>query len=204
MIMEIIYKNVLDESIEKPQAIALGEYKKIFMEGGSIKKVESYDVSVLEIISYYIEAGENETELVDNLSLLVTQFVVIYDPKVPVGSFYTQSSRQYRNGSLVLKGNILFDEFNNLICAEKLNLNTNLPIQEDTVKFYYGTAPTPGDDRVFEASYNADGSLFRIDMPDPEEPQDSEVYDTSTFGELEVRFPGPPDLSYYLTATLEP
>mgnify|MGYP001800265951 FL=1 len=58
------------------------------------------------------------------------------------------------------------------------------------------------DEQIWEAEYNADGSLNRIAWPDEYDPDDSRVYDSDDFSELQERFTE--DISYYLTATFEP
>ena len=202
--VSIKYKDIYLNEITEAQANILGNYSKEFIEDGSLKKIENYYKYILKSIEYYIKPSENEMEIVEELSQQ-TSIIVIADPLSSSGNLFIGVTRQYINMQMVLKGRNLYDEFKNIICMETIDVNTNLPSYEKTVKYYYGTDPEINDTEAFTAEYNADGSLLVINKPAAlDDPFNDEVYDATDLNELEAKFPGRPDLSYYLNAMLEP
>ncbi len=200
--MEIRFK-YHGKVISEEQSVGLGNYDKEFIENGSLKKNYFYHNSVLHSIDWYLSEEENEMNVVESLTPLAKSYVDILSPKQPLSDFYVQDSRHYQDGKLFRKFKSLYDSYDNLICVQKIDINSNEPIFKETTKYYYGTAPVINDEEVFEAEYNSDGSLSLItffQLEDDWNPH--KYYRLSNFPELQERFTK--DISYYLNATLEP
>lgn len=201
--MKIIYKNIFGENINLNQIKEIDEYNKVFIENDQIKKIEKYENNILESIDYFINDGEKESLIVQELSKLVNCGVNIKDPKDPIGQYLLENERGYRAGVLALKNRNLYDQFGNIICLEMINIINDQPFYSSSVKYFYGSKVEENKEPIFEATYKEDSSLEYIDIVYMDDPQGCEMFTLDDFNELEQRFNGT-DLSYYLTAILEP
>lgn len=210
--MEIIYKNIYDKQITASQATNSGDYEKIYKEAGIVRKIESFMSNSIYAITHYLQVGENETEILSNLNAQIEREnkVVILRQTQTLGIYSIEIDREYRNEVLSFKNRYLYDQDNRLICEESLSLDTDAPIYEKTIKYYYGINYNLFEelyegDPIFKAKYNTDGSLDIIHLQDPENsPQDDEYFDATDFNVLAARGPAEEDITYYFTATFEP
>ena len=134
--MEIIYKKlVYNQIITEQQAVQLGRYKKEFIENNKVKYIYIYMDSILKFITYYISDEEDENTIVENFTPLVELYVNIKSPRQPLSNFSIEEEREYdTNKELSNKNRYLYDSFNNLLCSEWIDINTNQVLFNRTTK----------------------------------------------------------------------
>ncbi|MFC4635980.1 hypothetical protein ACFO3O_18860 [Dokdonia ponticola] len=176
--MEIIYgfQNLDRTNIEvmtEQQALQEDYYHKIFKgDNGLIKKIETYSNQNLLGIDYYLDTGEDESQLLSEFYQLVG-YVHFFDRKTPIGSYFIERERQYNkseNSDSVYDYHVrVFDAQDRLVCYASTDEN-DIPFVDLTKKYLYTditTIETDGNTTVdlfyVEFSYN-DGEILGIDV----------------------------------------
>lgn len=197
--MRTEYKNLFNESITAQQKNILEDYVEILVDENSnlVKQKNNYFNNEMSSIEYYIDSGENETQLVTSLSQLNP--TVCIKEVTTLTNHSIEDEREYKNAALRFKSRYLLDNQGRVICSESVDSNSNLPLYNETEKYHFS------DNKVIEdlyARYTASGNLeYIIYKTNGDEEQDWEYYDQTNFSELQSKFIE--DLSYYLTADLE-
>ena len=94
--MTISYRNFGNEITEQ-QALAVGQYDKLFKDNNTLVKKEYYRNNVLHSITHYLQPSDIEIDIVQALTPLVEFNVIISDPKIPLGGFFASNERTYKN-----------------------------------------------------------------------------------------------------------
>ena len=130
--MEIIYgflnpERTIIRKMTEQQALQDHYYHKIFKDdNGLIKKIEAYKDQNLWAIEYYIDAGENELQLLDDFYEMV-DFVSFFDRKTPIGSFFIERERIYEKNETFLDDHHvrLYDSQDRIVCYSSTDENDN-------------------------------------------------------------------------------
>lgn len=200
--MTIEYKNVEGGTLSTQQVNFAENFNKVFSENDAVKKVEEYRNRELSAITYYRDDSENETDLVNLLSVF-SQVPFSIAKTNYVGSKKVERFNYYDLGQLVGKSNQLYDQANELITSEHIDITTNSPIYTDTTKYLYDRGRSP-DTCLYRFFYNEDGSLWYAEYKH-DDPYDSEHYEACDFPKIKHEM-GLTDeeMNYYLTADFEP
>jgi len=196
--MKEIYKiNTNSVEISINQANMLDSYIKIYVNEttNKIVKEESYNLSILSFIFYYITNTENELEVVEE-QLKLCDYIAIVRINIQ-GEYTIENLNNYnRDKNVYIKERALIKD-NKLLCIQSLKIDTDIPIFEDTIKGYY-----QNDDFILEATYKEDGSIDKLTYLCSDDEREFEYYDSSNFKDLQNQFEE--DLSYYFTAEFLP
>jgi len=196
--MKEIYKiNTNSVEISINQANMLDSYIKIYVNEttNKIVKEESYNLSILSFIFYYITNTENELEVVEE-QLKLCDYIAIVRINIQ-GEYTIENLNNYnRDKNVYIKERALIKD-NKLLCIQGLKIDTDIPIFEDTIKGYY-----QNDDFILEATYKEDGSIDKLTYLCSDDEREFEYYDSSNFKDLQNQFEE--DLSYYFTAEFLP
>lgn len=179
------------------------DYDEVYIDEDTnlVKQRNSFENKRLSAISYYCGVGEDEPQKVRELTFLCS--IVCINERRAAGDCIIEMTREYREGIIMFKYRNLIDSYNRQICSEKIDLITDMPDYKRTDKYFY-TVPDVDAIETLYAEYNSDGSLRTIlYKPNGDDnDQDWEYYDAARFASLQAMFLK--DLSYYLTARLEP
>ena len=206
--MIITYKNELSSSITEQQALSSfgATYFKIYIDNfGVKKKEETYKNGELKYIEYFKDTSELDANLI--VMFASTGIPYSINERVRIGNFILESSKSYFGNTLEFKYRHLYDQYENVIGAEDIDMATNLPQYEKTKKYIYDYSRDINIP-ICEAIYHADGSLDSIDY-------EQDDYKTLTFypnGPIGANIPTlidlldltPAQMDYYLTAQLQP
>lgn len=173
--MAIIYKNFFNESISETQALKMNGYKKEFQINNLVKKIETNYANGNLYVTYY--KGENEQNPLESLSHEYPNVEVFRIRTRHTSDKFTLEDEEYiENGILELKCSLLRDKSGRIVAYNQLNIDTNLPAHEGSVKYFYseeiynnycvpnledGTI-LDKDFQVFSAKYNESGNLIEI------------------------------------------
>jgi hypothetical protein len=173
--MAIIYKNFFNEIISETQALKMDEYKKEFQINNIVKKIENRYASGNLYVTYYKD--DNENNVIENLSHEYpnTEVFRIRTRQV-LDDFSIENEDYIENGILELKSTLLRDNLGRIIAYNQIDINTNLPMHDGSVKYFYSESiyntycvPNLEDNtildknfQVFSASYNESGELTEI------------------------------------------
>ncbi|MFB9109841.1 hypothetical protein [Flavobacterium gyeonganense] len=202
--MTIRYQNINDEDVAIEQLSNLREYHKVFSENQVILKKEFYIDNTLKHIDHYKNNIESEDDIVELYRYSGIFYSII--EKLDFGNYIIEVHKEYSEMKLKSHSRYLYNNSNNLICQETIDLLTGLPKFEETEKYFYDFEK---DDYfpIITASFNEDGTLDTIQ------------YDSYRFdGQDEIIFSEDDDIitlqnllglssnemQYYLIATLEP
>ncbi|MNK07065.1 hypothetical protein D3C87_249740 [compost metagenome] len=204
--MAIEYKNLENKNITQQQAQYLDYYTKNFIDQntGFVKKIEVMENRQLTSISYYLDSGENENDIVQLYTDQVKDDVITI-VRQTIQNNNIELRKQYNDKNLTFITHILYDNYNNIICRQNYNLITNQPIPETTLKYYYDYSDYTeewGYREIFDSHYNSDGSLNILIYMPTDNDQDNESYGPINFSLLQDQFSE--DLSYYLTSEFMP
>lgn len=172
--MNITYTNTYKEAITESQAQQLDLFTKRFFDNGLLKKIEYHSVYEGVSVTYYKD--QNELNTLQNLMLEypnVTSFNI--RTRESIGNYTKENQESYRNGILKFKSTAIRDSLRRMIAAEDFDVITNE--SKGSGKSFYSEAvyrmwcePNIEGDwidkefNVFNAEYNNDGSLKRIDF----------------------------------------
>ncbi|KIC02050.1 hypothetical protein OA88_10920 [Flavobacterium sp. JRM] len=207
--MAIIYQNINDEKVTIQQLNSLSEYYKVFRENQIIIKKEFYIDNILKHISHYKNTYEMENDIISTYSSLGVFYSII--EKTNLNNCVIEDVKEYSGAVLTSHSRFLYNQNNNVICEEHIDLITNLPKFKETEKYFYDFEK---DDYfpIITASFNEDCSLdmiqydsYRFDGQDEAiftENGISGINDITTLKNLLGL--SSDEINYYLTATLEP
>lgn len=145
--MEITYGSIdyttklLSSEMSEQQALQSDFYEKIFRDNGLIKKYETYSEQNLLGIDYYLDTGEDESQLLQQFYQQVN-FVTFIDRKVALGEYFVERERGYdKNSELGIRYKIrVYDNQDRLVCCQNTDEN-DTPIvstdEDSLVKFCY-------------------------------------------------------------------
>lgn len=172
--MNISYTNTYKEIITESQAQKLDLFTKRFFDNGLLKKIEYHSVYEGVSVTYYKD--QNELNTLQNLMLEypnVTSFNI--RTRESIDNYTKENQESYRNGILKFKSTAIRDSQRRMIAAEDFDVITNE--SKGSGKSFYSEAvymiwcePNIEGDwidkefNVFNAEYNNDGSLKRIDF----------------------------------------
>jgi hypothetical protein len=200
--MDIYFLTIIGEPIDESQAIKLRYCKKIYEINGVIKKDELYIDGKLGGVTYYRDAAESESQAIN---ILLAQGYQSFDiaEKTASGSNIIEAHNSYRNGILNLKGRYMINPNGFWIAKEEIDITTNLPVYENTKKYYYDSSfGIDIDEPILTCDYNSNGTFsvlcfgYAIDEQDAEycfsgeNPDDIRLLCGMTVSEM----------SFYLTA----
>jgi hypothetical protein len=161
--MTISYLDYFGKSISQQQASNLDEYYIVYSVNDKRKKSELIKNNELYRVYYYLDENESENEALSILkSHYELSFFVIIEIKI-IGNYRYEIAKGFINeGELTSKNHALYNNLTNEFIAEEyIDLETNLPIYEETVKMFYNRSFDP-ENVIFEGFYNEDGSLDYI------------------------------------------
>ncbi|KAF2517611.1 hypothetical protein EYY60_00335 [Flavobacterium zhairuonense] len=202
--MTITFQNINDEEVKAEHLCDLNEYYKVFSENQIILKKEFYINNILKHISHYKNNIESEDDIIELYSSSDTFYSII--EKLDFSNYSIEVYKEYSGIKLKSHSRDLYNNSNNLICQENIDLLTGLPKFEETEKYFYDFEK---DDYfpIITASFNEDGSLntirydsYRFDGQD--EIIFSEDDDMTTLQNLLGLSSN--EIQYYLNAILEP
>jgi len=204
--MTVIYRNYFSNFvIPKEKAELLDEYKVCYIDEatGSLKRIYTVLDGRVDWVEYYLEPGENETEITKLYGEELVCFILRGEQ---IEDFVVEHHRYYRDNKLSSVSDVVCDIYGNTICAQELDSATLEPLFKETSKYFYRYDEYDeewGSPRIIKAGYKKDGSLdYLLYSPTPENEQNDERYDSGSFKALQAQFSE--DLSYYLTARLLP
>lgn len=157
--MTIRYQNINDEDIAIEQLSNLREYHKVFSENQVIVKKEFYIDNTLKHIDHYKNNIESEDHIVELYRYSGIFYSII--EKLDFGNYIIEVHKEYSEMKLKSHSRYLYNNSNNLICQETIDLLTGLPKFEETEKYFYDFEK----DEYFPiitASFNEDGTLDTI------------------------------------------
>ena len=172
--MNITYTNTYKEAITESQAQQLDLFTKRFFDNGLLKKIEYHSVYEGVSVTYYKD--QNETNVLQNLTL---EYPNVDDFRIrtreSIGNYFIENEEWFENGILKFKSTAIRDSQRRMIAAEDFDVITNE--SKGSGKSFYSEAvyrmwcePNIEGDwidkefNVFNAEYNDDGSLKRIDF----------------------------------------
>lgn len=201
------YRDSLGKLLTEEQLHKHNRYSELLIDPitNLVKISKHFADGAIFHVSYYLEAGEEEDLLVDELKNKYRRFSTIL--RLAVHPTYTieltNDYSLYVDGPpLRLRSKSLFTNRRNLICNQVLDVETKLPIEKEMVKYYYRIDQDGNEHEILESCYTAGGLLDRIRFMPDENDQDWEHYDQTSFPKLQSYFSE--DISYYLTASMEP
>ncbi|WP_124980992.1 hypothetical protein [Nonlabens xiamenensis] len=144
--MEVIYgfqnnRRTKVEYMTEQQALQDDYYHKFFKDdSGLIKKVEIYKNQNLSAIEYYLDAGEDETQLLNEFYQFVDS-VGFFERKIPIGSYFIERERSYQKDtpSYIWRYIRVYDAQNRLVCYQRIDENDNPRVDTRTTEKYYYT-----------------------------------------------------------------
>jgi hypothetical protein len=197
--MIIEYRNLDNQKITSQKAFLTEEYSEVYIDevSGLVKIEKIFSNKELLAINYYLDPSENELDKINEVRNLSDRFWIT--TREYYNGLLIEETKDFSNNAVLgFHSRNLHNNKGEVICREELDLNTQLPLYENTIKYLFNDS----GDELLEATYNSDGSLEQITYkPDYYNEQDWESYDQTSFYELQSKFKE--DLSYYLTATLE-
>lgn len=201
--MIISYKR-LGKEITQKQAFELGDFEKIYtIRNGPIKQIEKYFDNRLAVLYYYLD--DNETEEEAKAKLLPSIRSVSIRERESYGTYRVEKHKSYVNH--VFKGATrhLYNAIGEAICYEEINMVTNQPDYQYTVKSL-GTYDNEDEDIASYCAfyYHADGT-FKTCRYNYFHEYDSDEFDLSTLPWIKDRFQLSDVMyNYYLTAQFLP
>ena len=170
----IIYKNSFKEIITENQAQQLDLFNKRFFINGILKKIEYHSVYEGVSVTYYKD--QNETNVLQNLILEYPDVTVFsIRTREEIGNYTKENREWFENGILKFKSIAIRDSQRRMIAAEDFDVVTNE--SKGSGKSFYSESVykmwcVPNIEgewidkefNVFNAEYNDDGSLKRIDF----------------------------------------
>ena len=207
--MEIKYANPEGSEVSLQQSILLEKYLKIHSINDLIKKEELFDKQQLISIVYFKDQNETDAQVVSDLYEAGVELII--RERISLTDYLLVKSVVYHeNGYITMKFNTLYDSENGeFMGEERIDLETNEPIYDETLKLYFDRNLDP-ENEVFEGKYKEDGTLDYIKYNHYSD------HDAIWFGDDGI--PGEEDIptlcayagismekmQYYLTATLLP
>ena len=143
--MEIIYgvialnSGIIKQEYTESQALQEDYYAKITKINGQNKKIEFYSDQKLFAITHYLDAGEDESQLVSVYSQLVVSVTIIYR-RQPLGGYFIEVEKSYEEDE-ILYAKRLFDDQGRLICYQRFT-NETQPFLLDMEKYFYMSITT--------------------------------------------------------------
>jgi len=163
-----------------------------------VEMIESHFQSSDVILEYFLKANETFDFMLNYYKKLYQELILTKQSQIL--NFKKYESRVYTNGILSIQENELRNTKNKTVCLQLLDIVTQQPIYVKTLK-----SLSVNDEDILLADYgdyDQSGNLLRIlYMPTGNE-QDWVTYNQSNLSSLGTELGL--DLSYYLTATLEP
>ncbi|WP_337966063.1 hypothetical protein [uncultured Flavobacterium sp.] len=203
------YHNINDEKISSQELSSLSEYYKVFSENEIILKKEFYIDHILKHISHYKNAEESENDIITIYSTSNVFYSII--EKINLSNHVLEIHKEYSGTVLTSHSRYLYNNTNDLICIENIDLLTGLPKFKETEKYFYDFEK---DDYfpIITASFNEDSSLdiiqydsYRFDGQDEIIFSEDGVPGISDLPTLKKRLAlSTQEMNYYLTAILEP
>ncbi|PIF45057.1 hypothetical protein CLU96_2057 [Chryseobacterium sp. 52] len=206
--MKKVYKNIFGDIISKAEAEKLDDYHLYYYEKNSevLKEIEFLTEDEIYSINYFMNQDEDEEQIVKYLKEKSDLFDI--EKKAPSGNFIIATNKMYSlsvdEQPLISKTVFYNDDPENFICSQIIDNETLQPILERTTKCWYAYDGNGEKYAAIEFSYQEDGKLeLAIDKtPNPDNDQEWEHYEYSTFKNLQSRIET--DISYYKTAALLP
>ena len=208
MIMTITFENDYNEEITPEQVNLSNAYTKVYTDLGIIIKKEHYRDNILKYINHYKAINENESDIINIYGSGTVPFSTIQIDML--SNMKIETEKSYRGNVLQRIERNLYNIDGYVVCEENYDIDTNLPIYEETKKHFYDLNL---DDffPIMTALYNENGSLSHIEYNSFRSDQDEiwfyldgtpGVDDLPTLaGLLDISMD---EMSYYITATLEP
>lgn len=192
--------------ITQQQAAMLDKYSKKYEENNTLKKEEFFIDQKLTTTIYYKSPNETVNSI---LTQFTGQNVVIRTITLINTKEFEQNDVYNNSGELIEKYNYLYDQNKDVICREEIDLNTNLPIYSETVKYYFDRDLDP-ENELFECCYNEDGDLEHIIYNAYEYQESKWFWEGGEPGESDIETLqgltglNATQMNYYLSATLLP
>lgn len=148
------------EPISSEQLGMVATYYKIIFENDIKRKIEFYVDGKLEGIDFYRKESES---IEDIFILLNTNTVDIIDLVKLTNNLYIRNGLTFINGINTSSQRELMRN-DTLLCEQDINVKTNIPILNTTVKYMYENNTDDFQIGEYELSfhYNVDGALDRV------------------------------------------
>jgi len=189
--------------ITETQALQSGDYIKHYFDNDRLQMVESFLNSKMFSMDYYILPNEDENTLLQELSNRC-RFVTFKDPKQPLGAYFTERERDYIDGEFNGKANLLYDHQGREICFQGIDIETETPIPEQTIKYFYDPDPEEfgATSIYYKIKYDENGDIVKPSYYVDNHEMHWKVYGFAGF----VEYAGFPEeeLKYYETPVFEP
>lgn len=200
------YNNLLGKKITEQQALQSKEFIVNFIDNLSNLIKEQHRIINEEIffVDYLLNDNENEVEAFNYLKSKSKMFEI--KKRDVVGNYIVYTSKGYTIGEAIAPsiGKTVYNinDPAHVICIQTLDFQTNLPIPDRTVKYWYDINEDGNKYQGIKFYYNEDGSFqVGIDMtPYDSDQQDWDYY--SNFQSLQSKKQA--DLSYYINSNLTP
>ncbi len=150
--------NMDNVEITQQQAAMSDMYWKQYIENNLLKKEEFFIEQKLSYTVHYKTSSETVQDILaayDGIDLVIKEIIMIGSKR------YIQQRDYSPSGILEKRSNLLYDENNDLIAKEEIDIVSNLPIYNETIKYYFNRQLDPKNE-LFECSYNEDGTLDGI------------------------------------------
>lgn len=148
----IYYTDSLDQRISEDQLD--DDYNKVFSENNVIQRIESYHHHVIEDITYFLSENEKIEIVLTELQQQAARFVIL-SRREQFGKNTIVKSTQFSAEKTLFNYQELFDENNQLICHQDLELITETPILLGTEKDLYDE----NGETIAHFDYDAEGNL---------------------------------------------
>lgn len=150
----ITYLDSEREPITEQQALASDKYEKVYLDNNVKKKVEYIENDTISYLDYYINSGEDETTIINQLDKLGIKEITIIQNR-PFGAYIIEQQRTFFNKVYGAKDESLYDKNGNQLCWQIYYIETDEVDYTETEKYFYGE-----DNEVFaEFGYHSDGTL---------------------------------------------
>jgi hypothetical protein len=157
--MDISYKNNIGGEISEKEAISSGNYDKIYASADGLKKKnEHYNNNKLARIDYYRDDAESEEDVMNLLLSFGINFSIYTIQNN--GNYIIEKHNTYYGNQLFRRWRSLYDTNNQIICIEEVDLETNQPLPQYTVKYLGNNADEPIDGGYCSFHYNGDGTVW--------------------------------------------
>lgn len=198
----IISYTKLGLPVTPEKATFLGEYSKIYeFPSGFVKKEENYVDNQLFTIDYYLDSNEIEEEAWAALAEYNVTFNII--TRKYFGNYTIKFMDSYVEQQCVGQGRSLMNADDELICVEKIDMNTNQTLYEFTLKFLGEFVDEQSVDYC-KFYYHSDGSFWYCEYNYMHE-YDNDEFNLNRLPWIKERFQlSDATYNYYLTATFEP
>jgi hypothetical protein len=153
------FENLQHGEITEQQASTLNEYYKVFSINCTVKYYEYFRDCQLTAVTYYKDTTETDEDILGGVPPNVT--INIHEVSIIGNKQFKKSTTYDENHIIWEQNNALYDENNDCIGYERIDLTKGLPFYDETVKLYYDRQRYP-ENEIFEGKYKEDGTLDYI------------------------------------------